>query len=146
MSEFKNILVATDFSPPAERAVEVAVTFAKTFDAKLTLLHVYELPTTYGYAGGMVWPIEELARAAQESLDAALSKLREKYPRAEGLLGSGTPSQQILALARERKADLVVLGTHGRRGLSHAFFGSVAEKVVRLSPVPVLTIGPGATG
>ena len=145
MTEFKNILVATDFSAPADRAVDAAVMLAQTFEGKLTLFHVYELPTNYGYSGGLIWPMQELASAARDALDEALAKLKQRFPRAEGLLGSGDPSQQILAAAKEKRADLIVLGTHGRRGLSHVFFGSVAEKVVRLSPVPVLTIGAGGS-
>lgn len=139
---FNSILVPTDFSEPAEQATLLAVSFAQKFDAKLTLLHVYELPPVYGYGEALAWPAEDYAREAQKSLDAALGKLEVLYPRAEGALDVGRASERILAIAKDRNVDLIVMGTHGRRGLAHVFLGSVAEKVVRRSPVPVLTVGP----
>lgn len=142
MSTFQNILVPTDFSEPAERAAQFAAVFAEKFDAKLTLLHVWETPSTYDYGQGLDWPTEELARQAQKSLDVALAKLREALPRAQGRVVPGVALERILAEAKDMNADLIVMGTHGRRGLSHVFLGSVAERVVRRSPIPVLTVGP----
>lgn len=142
MKIFKSILVPTDFGEPAEQATALAVTFAEKFDAKLTLLHVYELPPVYGYGEALAWPMEDFAREAQKSLDAALSKLKELHPRADAVLETGDASERILAVAKSRNVDLIVMGTHGRRGLAHVLLGSVAEKVVRRSPVPVLTAGP----
>jgi nucleotide-binding universal stress UspA family protein len=146
MTTFKNILVPTDFSEPAEEATLLAVSFAEKFDAKLTLLHVYELPPVYGYGEMLAWPAEDYEREAQKWLDGALSKLKERYPRVEAILDTGRASERILAVAKDRNVDLIVIGTHGRRGLSHVVFGSVAEKVVRSSPVPVLTVGPRGNG
>lgn len=145
MQTFKNILVPTDFSEPAEQAVEMAISLALKFDAKLTLLHVYSVPTSYyGYGEGLHWPVEDLAREAQKALDEALAKLKEHYPRAERALHSGNPTERILAVAKDRGIDLIVMGTHGRRGVRHVLLGSVAEKVVRRSPAPVLTVGARA--
>lgn len=145
MQTFKNILVPTDFSEPAEQATEMAISLALKFDTKLTLLHVHFVPTSYyGYGEGLYWPVEDLAREAQKALDEALAKLKERYPRAEGVLDSGNPSEQILSVAKDRGIDLIVMGTHGRRGLKHVLLGSVAEKVVRRSPVPVLTVSARA--
>lgn len=142
MQTFKSILVPTDFSEPAEQATEMAISLALEFDSKLTLLHVHSTPTYYGYGEGLSWPFEDLAREAKKALDGALGKLKERYPRAESILGSGSPSEQILSLGKDRGVDLIVMGTHGRRGLKHVLLGSVAEKIVRRSPVPVLTVGP----
>jgi nucleotide-binding universal stress UspA family protein len=151
MRTFKNILVPTDFSEPAEQATEMAISLASKFDAKLTLLHVHSIPTTYGYGAGLYWPVDDLAREAQKALDNALGKVHERYARVDAVLETsravdavletGNASERILAVAKERAADLIVMGTHGRRGLTHIFLGSVAEKVVRRSPVPVLTVG-----
>jgi nucleotide-binding universal stress UspA family protein len=140
--DLRHILVATDFSEPAARATSLAITLAEKFGAKLTLLHAYTLPT-YGYADGLYWPVEDLARAAREVLDAELEKVRRRVPAAEGVVVMGLPWEQILAVAKERDADLIVMGTHGRRGLARIALGSVAEKVVRLAEAPVMTVSAG---
>jgi nucleotide-binding universal stress UspA family protein len=139
----RHVLVATDFSEPAARATSLAITLAEKFGAKLTLLHAYTLPT-YGYADGLYWPVEDLARAAREVLDAELEKVKRRLPGAEGVVRMGLPWEQIILLAKEQNADLIVMGTHGRRGLARIALGSVAERVVRLAPVPVMTVGAGA--
>jgi nucleotide-binding universal stress UspA family protein len=138
---FEHILVATDFGDPALHATLLATALARTYDAKLTLLHVYTLPT-YAYGDGLYWPIDDLGREAKQALDSAAAKVRETYPKAEGVLTTGSPWEQILAVTKARNVDLVVVGTHGRRGITRALLGSVAEKIVRMSPVPVLTVGP----
>jgi nucleotide-binding universal stress UspA family protein len=141
MSFFKNILVPTDFGPAATRALDVAIALATRDDARITLLHAYMTPVaTYGYGEGIVWPIEDLAAVAKAQLDAALEPAKCRYPRIEGMLVVGEPWNEVLDVAKKRNADLIVMGTHGRKGLSRVLFGSVAEKVVRLSPVPVLTV------
>ncbi len=96
----------------------------------------------------MYWPTDELAKAAKKELEASmtLAKTKANYSNIEPLLASGPPWEQILQVAKERGADLIVMGTHGRRGLSHALLGSVAEKVVRISPIPVLTVGTPDAG
>ncbi len=137
-----NILVPVDFGDSSRRAVELAVDLAKRFDAKLTLMHGFEVPAL-AYAGlGMTTvdylvPIED---AARQCLEGELRSLKEKLPSAVGLFKRGAPWQQILLASDEVGADLIVMGTHGRQGLSHALIGSVAERVVRLSTVPVLTV------
>lgn len=138
---FKHILVPTDFSEPAQHALDIAVDLAKKDAAALTLLHTYDSPV-YPYAGlppipsDFIGPIRD---AAERSLNAALAELQKRFPAAKSALAYGVAWQQILQLAKDAGADLIVMGTHGRRGLSHALLGSVAEKVVRLSEIPVLT-------
>jgi nucleotide-binding universal stress UspA family protein len=149
MKPFKHLLVPTDFGEAAGHALDLAIALAAPSEAKITLLHTCWIPPM-AYAGldsgGMYWPTDELAKAAKKELEAAitLAKTKGSYFRIEPLLVTGTPWEQILNAAKERGADLIVMGTHGRRGLAHAFLGSVAEKVVRLSPVPVLTVGTPA--
>jgi nucleotide-binding universal stress UspA family protein len=141
MQAFKHILVPSDFSGSSERALELAVKLATTFDAKLTLLHVWEIPV-YPYmhfvlsSAELIRSVEE---AAEHRLEAALRELQKRLPAARSLLKMGVPWEQILATAKEERADVIVMGTHGHRGVKHALLGSVAEKVVRLAPVPVLT-------
>jgi nucleotide-binding universal stress UspA family protein len=141
MSTFQHILVATDFGEGASRALDVAMTLAAKFESKLTLLHAYTIPASgYDYATGLLWPIDDLSRAARAELDGALRKAKERYPNIEGVVVCGDPWSEILDTAERSGADLIVMGTHGRRGLSRVLLGSVAEKVVRLSPIPVLTV------
>jgi nucleotide-binding universal stress UspA family protein len=142
MSPFKRILVPTDFGESSQRALDLAVVLARTFDASLTLVHAYDVPS-YVYSGmtfttvDLLKPIEE---AAQRQVEDALVALRKQVPGAKGGLRHGEPWREILAAIEDTGADLVVMGTHGRRGLSHAILGSVAEKTVRMSLVPVLTV------
>lgn len=139
---FKHILLATDFSACAERASELAVELAQKFDASLTLVHAWEVPI-YGYAadpyfpGDFVIPLENAARA---ELARVSESLMAKWPRTTSVLRMGAAWLEILSVAEETHSDLIVLGTHGRRGLSRALLGSVAEKAVRLATVPVLTV------
>jgi nucleotide-binding universal stress UspA family protein len=77
---------------------------------------------------------------AEKRLAAALAEVRKAIPEARSVLGFGCPWQAILDVSKEIHVDLVVMGTHGRRGVAHALMGSVAEKTVRLSAVPVLTV------
>lgn len=138
---FRHILVPVDFGEPSDGAVDVALTMALEFDSKVTLLHVAWMPPYYysAYAEGLAYPMDEIETRAKAELDKAVAKAQARYPRVEGVLLSGQPWEQILEAIRQSHADLVVMGTHGRRGLSRVFLGSVAEKIVRHSPVPVLT-------
>jgi nucleotide-binding universal stress UspA family protein len=139
--QFKKILVPTDFGDASNDAIDFAVGLAKTFGSTITLLHVYEIPV-YPYPGltidvDLLTPIRE---AAQKELDRAFAALQKVGCEARAQLESGIPWGKILAVAEAQKSDLIVMGTHGRKGVMHALVGSVAEKVVRLSPVPVLTV------
>jgi nucleotide-binding universal stress UspA family protein len=142
MGLYQHILVPTDFSESSRRALDTAVSLALAFGAKLTITHSCEVPG-YAYVGMMAPPIDYLTplREAGESLLLkTVESIRDKVPGATTVLRSGAPWQQTLEVAKEVSADLIVIGTHGRSGLAHAFLGSVAEKVVRMSPIPVLTL------
>ena len=141
-TNFTHIAVPVDFGPSSQAALEVAIDLAKKYGAKLTLLHVYEIPS-YGYAGSaynvmdLLTPVEDAARAQMKETLAALQK---RVPGADGLLRRGDAASELLTAIGEAKADLVVMGTHGREGVGHVVFGSVAEKIVRRASVPVLTV------
>jgi nucleotide-binding universal stress UspA family protein len=143
---FRHLLVPVDFGAPGQRAVDTAVALAERFDAQITLVHVFEAPA-YVYAG-MVYATADLfapiEQAAREQLDKKLAEVKTRVPNVRGDLRRGPAAQGILAAIEELHPDLVVMGTHGRKGVSHALIGSVAEKIVRMSPVPVLTIRDGA--
>jgi nucleotide-binding universal stress UspA family protein len=139
---FKHILAPVDFGESSQQALDTAIELATRLGAKLTIVHCYEIPA-YAY-GGMTFVAADLLGpvqdAAREQLEKTLAEVKKRFPGATGLLRRGVPWSEILAAADETKADLVVMGTHGRRGVAHALLGSVAEKVVRTSPVAVLTV------
>lgn len=142
MSPFQHILVATDFSKPSLRAVDFGLMLASRLNPELTLMHAYELPA-YAYEA-FICPsaavLDGLLGAARQQLDELLAKVRVTAPHARAILGQGAPWQQILLAAHEVEADAIVVGTHGRAGIRRTLLGSVAERVLRLSPVPVLIV------
>lgn len=143
MSDPRHILAATDFSPASERAVDTAIELAVRFDAKLSVLHVLEPVRPDAVAVPVPFPVEvlnEIRSEAIRQLDAAVALARKQRSEARGELAEGTAWREIVASAERLRADLVVVGSHGRRGLSHHLLGSVAERVVRASPVAVLTV------
>jgi nucleotide-binding universal stress UspA family protein len=139
--KIEHILVPTDFATASANALELGVQLARAFGAKLTLLHVWELPI-YPYMDFMLNSavITEVEDAATKGLARALEELQKTMPTAHSKLKTGLPWQGILDATEELGADLIVMGTHGRHGLSRLTLGSVAEKVVRLAKIPVLTV------
>jgi nucleotide-binding universal stress UspA family protein len=138
---FKNILVPTDFGDAAAQALEMAISLAERYESKITLLHVYLLPSMgYGYARNVTWPVEEVSKMAEREVQAAADEARHRFARIEAALAQGDAVTEILGKAKALGADLIVMGTHGRRGLSRMFLGSVAENAVRLASVPVMTV------
>lgn len=140
---FRHVLVPTDFGDAARVAVDHAIALALRFDAKLTLLHAYELPRI-DYGEVIQWPVQDLEDQAQRALDRALAEVKALHPAVDGLVALGDPHTQILDVAKKRGCDLIVMGTHGRKGISRLLLGSVAERVVRFSPIPVLTVSSQA--
>jgi nucleotide-binding universal stress UspA family protein len=138
---FKRILVPTDFGEPAQRALEIAIELAGKLGASVTLLHVYPIVFPVSYDEELTWPLEQIEKAAGKTLEAHLAKAKQRNASCEAILKAGSAAVEIVSVARQLKADLIVMGTHGRRGVSHLMLGSVAERVVRTAPVPVLTVG-----
>jgi nucleotide-binding universal stress UspA family protein len=136
---FKHILVATDFGEPAQDALESAIALATATEAKITLMHVFHVARP-AYDVLVALPIAELAGRARSALDTALAAAKQRHANCESLFQTGEPAERIADAATDLGADLVVIATHGRRGLERMLLGSVAEKVVRRSPVPVLVI------
>ena len=136
---FQHILVPTDFDDHASRAFDIAVSLAQKFDGKITLLHIYQIPPSI-YSSDLAWPTEQLAAAAKTSLADAITKAKLVFPRTDSMLEVGSPGETIVNVAHKNHVDLIVMATHGRRGIARALLGSVTEKVVRLAHVPVLTV------
>jgi nucleotide-binding universal stress UspA family protein len=137
------IVVATDFSEIADHALDYALTFAAMTGASVTIVHAYDVPV-YGRPDGALLPSPEVAaeisRTAQEALDFTVKRARNRCPTADGELREGEACDQVTKVAENLGADLVVVGTHGRRGMKRMLLGSVAERLVRTSSIPVLTV------
>jgi nucleotide-binding universal stress UspA family protein len=146
MMKLQRILVATDFGEAAETALDYGRALARLFGAELTLLHVAEDAATAsfgieGYVGGYPDFQRDVENRARQQLDALLSEEDRTDLRATPVLRlSNAPALTIVEYARDIGADLLVLGTHGRGAMAHLLMGSVAERVVRLAPCPVLTV------
>lgn len=147
----KRILVPTDFSTASQQALDYAIEFSRTLKAELILLHAVE-PAYFtgatgvygvGFDSGLVQ--QQIESAAREQLARLAARLKEKRLAVRTALSLGPPAGAITAAAGKLKPDLIVMATHGRTGLSHALLGSVAERVVRTAPCPVLTIPPKRT-
>ena len=141
MKTFSKILVPVDFGEPSERALELATDLVKQSEGEILILHVFDVPASY--AGMGMSPVDLLApmwTAGRKQLEDTLAKVKSTAPRATEETARGVPWREILASIERHRPDLVVMGTHGRRGLPRMVLGSVAEKIVRLSPVPVLTV------
>lgn len=139
MGPFKHVLAATDFSDASGRALEIAVAIAREPGVALTIVNTCEVPA-YPEIIAPVDLLKPLEEAAASKLAELLGNVRDVCPEAKSNLRIGAAWEQILAAAAETGADLIVMGTHGRRGVARALMGSVAERVVRLSPIPVLTV------
>ncbi len=143
MTPIRNILCPTELDGSSQPATDIAVELAQRTGASLTLVHVYDAPV-YAYSGVPFMPVVDTAgeveKAARATLDRTVEGLKARLPDVRGMLRRGRTWEEILAAAKETGADMIVMGTHGRHGLPHAVLGSVAEKVVRISPVPVLTV------
>jgi len=141
---FKTILFATDFSPSSEHAFKYALSLARKFESRLGIIHVINEPVDLR---GFYVPHISFDQLEAEIEQGALKLMAEfctrnagDYQRVETFVVPGIPYDEIIKKATELSADLVVVGTHGRTGLDHVLFGSTAEKVVRKSPVPVMSI------
>jgi nucleotide-binding universal stress UspA family protein len=145
MARTRRILHPTDFSSASRAALAKAIELARAQKAELVVCHVVS-PFVPMLGEGYMTPrmYEEIAtstrQGAQRQLDAVVARARRAGARVRGLLVEGTPFDRIGRVARSQKAGLVVMGTHGRSALGRLFLGSVAERVVATSPVPVLTV------
>ena len=142
----KNILVATDFSEPSNAALAYGRELARTFGATLTVLHVADNIAARAYgADGIVFVEpdlqEELEAMARKNLEALVAGDDGIDVRSEPVvISSSSAPAAIVRYAREQNVDLIVMGTHGRGAMAHLLVGSVAERVVRTAPCPVLTV------
>jgi nucleotide-binding universal stress UspA family protein len=142
--QIKTILFPTDFSQGARAAMDYAISLSRDYQARLILLYVIQdisiaewyIPSSISAAD----LVEDMQKSAEKEMERWGSEVAAKIPSVERLIMRGVPFVEIIRTAKEKNVDLIVIGTHGRTGIDHMLFGSTAEKVVRKSPCPVLTV------
>lgn len=145
MPAIKKILCALDLSQHSTSVAEYAVSMAKAFGAEVTV--VYAAPALTQYVGFHVPPssienfVGEIVSGAEKTMEEFVGK-HFAGVKAEGKVVNGYAAEEILKLAETDGADLIIMGTHGRKGIDRILFGSVAEKIVKSSPIPVMTVRP----
>ena len=147
MTQYRSIVVPTDFSPASEAALKHAIGLAPQLDCDLHVVHVWQLPV-YTVPDGYFMLGAEATGRLVEGLEKSLADLKAKHSGPElqikTYLREGAPDIEVHRLVEELGAGLVVMGTHGRKGIAHALLGSIAEKIVRTSKVPVMVVPPPA--
>ncbi len=142
--EIEKILCPVDFSECSDHALRYARAFAEAYSSSLALLHVVEMPFMPSYSTAGVpeldFPVDELQRQCRESMDELIERYSDENYDISSDVVIGSPFFEIVRKAKDEEFDLIVLGTHGRSGLKHLIIGSVAEKVVRNAPCPVLSV------
>jgi nucleotide-binding universal stress UspA family protein len=144
MKPFHRILVATDLTATSEPAFAEAIEMAKGGDTELLIAHAFQPPNVaqaQAAAGGVYeeW-IRNLRDQTEERLEPLVERAAKEGVKAEKLVLSGTAYEAITEAAKEKEADLVIMGTHGRKGVSKFFLGSVASRVISTAHCPVLTV------
>ena len=148
MIDIKRILFPIDFSEYANKVLPYVIFLAGKHNATIYLLHVAQDLRHYAYAGPgspqntVSRLMEELVESAEKLMDKVCREHFNGYPDFKRRVVAGDPGEVIVNMVEEEGIDLIVMGTHGRKGLSRTFFGSVAEYVVRNAPAPVFTVNP----
>jgi nucleotide-binding universal stress UspA family protein len=144
MKRIRRILHATDFSPASRRAFDAALAMAKSLNARLTIAYVLApvvtVPDQYLDAATLDRLDRQAREWSSEHLDRLAARAKRAGVKATVVLRDGDPADQIVRACRTTKSDLIIVGTHGRRGLPKFFLGSVAERVVSTASCPVVTV------
>ena len=146
MRKIQKILFPIDFAEQFETFLPWVSTFVDKFGATLYVVFVAqdlsEFSSFYVPHASIQGFQEEALAAAQKKMAAAVQESFKKFPKLETRVAVGAPAAKILELAEKEKIDLIIMGTHGRKGLERTIFGSVADKIVQAAPCPVLTLRP----
>jgi universal stress protein A len=140
----QKILVPTDYSIPAEKALKYAIPFARQFGATITLVHIVD-GDRYPSFVPMEMERKRILQGLSEYAESQMKKLEQRYaPEAplskKSIVRTGKPYEEIVKVAGQLKADMIIMATHGYTGLKHTLLGSTAERVVRHARCPVLTV------
>ncbi len=142
--QIKTILFPTDFSNGARAAMDYALSLARDYNAKLILLYVIQdISIAEWYIPSSISAtdlVEDMQKSAWKEMEKWSAEAAAKVKDVEKAVVRGVPFVEIIKTAKDKNVDMIVIGTHGRTGIDHMLFGSTAEKVVRKSPCPVLTV------
>ena len=142
MASFKRILVPVDFSDASARALNTALDLASDLKAEVKIIHIHQVQTQYMIEGGLYAPEldeDELMEKRKKELANFVEGQKGDVSISQEVR-AGIPETEILEIAGEFQADLIIMGTHGRSGLSHLLMGSVTENVLRHTDVPILSV------
>ena len=146
MKKIEKILFPIDFAESFEKLLPWVSTFVKSFDATLYVLFVAQdlgdFSSFHVPHGNLQQFQEEALKAAEKKMSATAKEDFKTFKKVEARVAQGSPADKIIETAKQEGVDLIIMGTHGRKGLERAIFGSVCDKVVRSAPCPVLTISP----
>ncbi len=146
MKKIEKILFPIDFAEKFETMLPWVATFVNRFDATLYVLFVAQdladLSSFHVPHGNLQQFQEEVLKAAEKKMSAAAKEDFKAFKKVEARVAQGAPAEKIIQTAKAEGVDLIIMATHGRKGLERAIFGSVCDKVVRTAPCPVLTINP----
>ncbi|MFK8067533.1 MAG: universal stress protein [Gammaproteobacteria bacterium] len=145
MITFKLILCPIDFSNTSYHALDTAIELATKLEARIKLVHIYQYPVYSMPEADLPTPVnltiqDDYEKRLQEQLEKVCVKYSNDHLSLESEIVEGVPYIEIVHAAKKINADLIVMGTHGRTGLSHMLMGSVAERVVRSSTIPVMSV------
>lgn len=142
--EIKSILFPTDFSEGSSQALQYAVDLTKKYGAKLYLVHViYDIAKATGWYVphvSMDQMYKDIQEGARKELDKFGSEELSGMKNLERIVVTGVPHEEIINSAKKNKIDMIIMGTHGRKGIDRILFGSTAAQIVRFAPCPVLTV------
>ena len=146
MKEFNRILYPVDLSEPSSRIVPYVQTVAKKFGSQIHILFAARI---FDHFTSMYVPLPSISKFEKELIEGAEKRLYEfvdehfsEFPQTKTAVVAGDASEEIINYIQENKIDLVIMATHGRKGMDKIIFGSVAERVVKTSPVPVMVVNP----
>jgi len=146
MKEFKKILFPVDLSESSAKIVPYVQSVAKKFDAKIHILFVARV---FDYFTGIYVPVPSITTMGKDIIDGAEKRLYEfmdehfsAFPNTKTAVVAGDASEEIIKYIEDRHIDLVIMGTHGRKGMDKIIFGSVADRIVKTAPVPVMVVNP----
>jgi nucleotide-binding universal stress UspA family protein len=146
MAEFKKILFPCDLSLAMSKILKYVLSIAEKYGSEVYLMHAVQdlkqMGDLYIPRLSLKFDQEKMVEAAEKSVDSFCDTELQGCPNFKKLIVTGDPASEILRLIQNENFDLVIMGTHGRKGLEETIFGSVAENVVKKSPVPVLTVNP----
>jgi nucleotide-binding universal stress UspA family protein len=150
MIEFKRILYPVDLSEASDKMIPYVLSVAKKFDSKIFILFAARV---FEYYSSMYVPYPSISRFENELIAGAEKRLYEfvdehfsEYANTKTVVVAGDASEEIINYIEEHHIDLVIMGTHGRKGMDKVLFGSVAERVLKTSPVPVMVVNPHKVG